>query len=509
MPSSDAPTGPGSGAAPAPAPGAAALPAVTLTVTAVTSYQYLGYNVTVLLDPREAAAAAAASISAQLARSFAYNSTLGGSDAATWAMFVRSALSPHLLAFVPLDAASIAAIDKAIRGAARAFFMQPRSCPADHLAAAAGLPSGYELVLRARLSLLLSLLSTRYVDTPAAALLRALDARQQGARKGVPPPWHTATLTAVRYWVERGVPWTPPAGRGDIPRCARAFARDAAAAARAAAATALAGHRAALSSVRPAHGPPAVAAADHALVLHNGLGAAGPSTMATKLSYTGPGGSGALYSLATIVLNRRALSALLRASLGALALRTLPLAPRALLLDADAGAAAFSAAAHGAPCPLCGSPAADPFHAVTECPHAAVAAHRRELTRSVARYLPLLAELVAGAAAEQSELDAYRAKVAHHGVLMALLAGPVDWDSPSGHFLLFRLVTAQPWPAACVDDPSDAPSVARALGALFDSICARRTSLHRVANSWVGFASRALRRACGAWGEAVDALLLH
>ena len=78
-----------------------------------------------------------------------------------------------------------------------------------------------------------------------------------------------------------------------------------------------------------------------------------------------------------------------------------------------------------------------------------------------------------------------------------------DWTTPTGRNFLFRLVMALPWPAAAVDDPTAAHC--RALGYLMDNTIVRNSRRHRLANSWVLWGAKALRRMLTTWSAAVYA----
>jgi len=481
-------------------------PPSVVTVPVTRTYHYLGADVKPDLGQEAVLASILASMSDRFSATFGFNSLTPKVDPVSWRALVFMGLAPHLLAFA--STANAAPISAAIRRAACAYYKQPASVPTGLLLTAACLPSGYTLVLRARVALYFTLLLTPFQGSPGPALLRALVDQPQLPAHGVPEPWHAVTWALIQYWVLRGVPWSPPRDVADVRRFARCFARAAALLEAKSAVAALPGPApATLSSQRPAPGPPLLAVACTGLLAHFTPSGLGPSPSVTPVSYTGPGGTGNLFAQCTAPVPRAHLCALMRALTGALSLRTLPLAPASLLLPADASSAARSSAARGEPCPLCNVGIADPYHVLCECADPEAALARAALRARASAYLPVLAGHLLRAAHARLPWQRYAVAVAHHGVLMALLHG-VDWASPSGCFLLHRLCVARPWPAAAVDDPDDAPSVARAFGALFDALTVRNVDIRRTANSWCLFAGKALTSSVARWGAAVDAKLL-
>jgi hypothetical protein len=68
----------------------------------------------------------------------------------------------------------------------------------------------------------------------------------------------------------------------------------------------------------------------------------------------------------------------------------------------------------------------------------------------------------------------------------AAMNATVDWDTPLGMFLLFRLCLVLPFPASVVpanDWHND--NLVLQLGRVFDSIIVRAHALRPIANSWV------------------------
>ena len=162
----------------------------------------------------------------------------------------------------------------------------------------------------------------------------------------------------------------------------------------------------------------------------------------------------------------------------------------------------FRTAARGSPCPFCPGSTACAYHILTECTHPPVAAARLTLSTAAAAYLPTLATHIVGALGDDDDIP-LSVQVAHSFLQRSSVAPP-DWSTPTGKNFLFRLALVLPWPAAAVDDPTAAHC--RALGHLMDSIVVRNSRRHRLANSWVLWGAKALRRMLTVWAGAVDAL---
>ena len=160
------------------------------------------------------------------------------------------------------------------------------------------------------------------------------------------------------------------------------------------------------------------------------------------------------------------------------------------------------------PCPHCAPPPGAPVPALTpamtECPwhllflcrEPRVAALQQDMQRDAASFLSkLLPQLstvsstcykLCDTVTVQTEVQRLTAAYLQPATAPALAA---YWQTPSGHFLLNRLLTVLPFPVEAVTDPI-ADSPATCLGRIFGAITAPNRGLRKVANLWVAWANR-------------------
>jgi hypothetical protein len=117
-------------------------------------------------------------------------------------------------------------------------------------------------------------------------------------------------------------------------------------------------------------------------------------------------------------------------------------------------------AAHARPCPLCGVSPIDTFHLVAECTHPSINAWRYNLERDTLHFVASLTHVMAR---ERAQAGRPPEDWLFRRIRRAICT--VDFNSPEGDFILFRLLVAQPWSErlACPD-----MRAVRLLGRAFD-----------------------------------------
>jgi len=151
----------------------------------------------------------------------------------------------------------------------------------------------------------------------------------------------------------------------------------------------------------------------------------------TPLSATGPGCSGSMISRTNLPASR--LAPIVWARSGAAAMSS----PLFFIGDDDQ---VRDYAAHARPCGLCGSSPIDPYHLVVECNHVLIDSWR-EAAELAAR--DLVTALTVLMARERSRAGREPMDLLFRRIRRA--AATLDFDSPEGDFILFRLVVGQPW----------------------------------------------------------------
>jgi hypothetical protein len=137
-----------------------------------------------------------------------------------------------------------------------------------------------------------------------------------------------------------------------------------------------------------------------------------------------------------------------------------------------------------------------PWHLLFLCREPRVAALQQDMQRDAASFLSkLLPQLstvsstcykLCDTVTVQTEVQRLTAAYLQPATAPALAA---YWQTPSGHFLLNRLLTVLPFPVEAVTDPI-ADSPATCLGRIFGAITAPNRGLRKVANLWVAWANR-------------------
>ena len=231
-----------------------------------------------------------------------------------------------------------------------------------------------------------------------------------------------------------------------------------------------------------------------------------PGSRPLPLSLLGPG----CHHIATLATDAQA-DEVLRAIRGNSCLRLQPWVGsgadgRALPPPVPPGTGPLAAnwnAASG--CPLCAATDGIP-HIYGLCPHAAVAAARATVVRhALSSFLPFLV----------GELRRLRLSPADSGAPLELLLSAeeeaallsfaaLDADgvlSNELRHILFRLVTASPWPRRVAQRGHH---LASALGALFDAVIAAPQSLRHLANRWMQWSKLAITKVAKARLRALE-----
>ena len=149
----------------------------------------------------------------------------------------------------------------------------------------------------------------------------------------------------------------------------------------------------------------------------------------TPLSTHGPSCSGSVLSRSNVAASR--LGIIIWARAGA-AVMSSPL----FALDSEEG----SFAAHSTACRLCGASPVDTFHLVSECNNVTIDRWRKQTERDVRKFVVSLTDTMARVrdrAGREPEDELF------HRICEA--ANRIDFDSPEGDFILYRLAVAQPW----------------------------------------------------------------
>ena len=151
-------------------------------------------------------------------------------------------------------------------------------------------------------------------------------------------------------------------------------------------------------------------------------------------------------------------------------------------------------AAHARPCGLCGSAPIDPYHLVAECNHVLIDSWR-EAAELAAR--DLVTTLTVLMARERSRAGREPTDLLFRRIRRA--AATLDFDSPEGDFILFRLVVGQPWSErmAC-----PGMRLTRLLGRAFDLAGIYHRFERPAFDAWSRWSLRWLWGLSRAWREA-------
>ena len=426
-----------------------------------------------------------------------------------------------MLSIIPSTNENITTLGAPLRNIMRtALSGLPNGTPTSFLTVESNIPSSTFLLTRAHLTHFLSTTTTSHTSAPAAALMRSQLTRALLPGGAASLPINSWLATTSRHMAAPAAtlgPWTsiptilnlPPSHTltpNDVTLAACVYARqvvtlnlrrDAARDKITSTVTHLS-HSPALSSGPKQH--------YHDLLLgyHHALPGLATPARATPLSTIAPGASGVLIPQLTRATDPQLILALRSHRLGPCALHYCYGPKKWRIKQGPKTDELFRTAARGSPCPFCPGSTACAYHILTECTHPPVVAARSTLSIAAAAYLPTLANHIVDAlGGNDNDPIPFPAHVAHTFLQRSPVAPP-DWSSATGRNFLFRLVLVLPWPAAAVDDPAAAHC--RALGLLMDSTVVRNSRRHRLANSWVLWGAKALRRMLTVWADAVDAL---
>jgi hypothetical protein len=156
----------------------------------------------------------------------------------------------------------------------------------------------------------------------------------------------------------------------------------------------------------------------------------GPFPEFTPLSAHGPGCSGSIPSRCNLPAAR--LGPIAWARTGAAAMTS----PLFLLSNTVA-----DYAAHARPCPLCGVAPIDPFHLITECKHPMIRSWRRYFKADTRYFVASLTEVMAR---ERERAGRPPEHWLFRRIRRAICN--INFDTPEGDFILYRLLLAQTWP---------------------------------------------------------------
>ena len=251
------------------------------------------------------------------------------------------------------------------------------------------------------------------------------------------------------------------------------------------------------TTTRPPAGPPTAAAAWFDFNYTQPTSALGTTKAVTPLSARGPGACGAIIAGSTRRVPWQQQRLLSNVRLGRAGLYYQPLMPP----HAHGQHVDYHDIATPALCKRCGSDSEDPFHIVALCPFPAVAAAREAIIAELPDFVSRLvaAALSATAGGPPNAPLAHGAQAtADLARLLAAPAGPT-WSQQAGHFMLYRLLTIAPWPAACVTGSSDADALAALLGTVMDSTTAKAHRARPFNNLWHSWSAKRLQSIMFAW----------
>jgi hypothetical protein len=409
-------------------------------------------------------------------------------------------LSSYLMCMVPWTEEALGRLEGALGRFARDLGGLGRAASSELAHIMSGMPTAWFLVARERARMLFTLRATAHKEAPAVRVLLAI-----GKARG---SWLFETerkMEALRQEGARdprsvmGKPANHVFSMAEVPAAAATLAREAARVAQAqkrVAGKLLQQH--VVLSAAWVDAPPAQSVTDATLGGRYAPDAERGCIRATPLSHCGAGGGGALACRVSAHVPLDVVRAVIAAWEGPMALGYAPLGPGAWRLQGTMPTKELRhEVAHGMLCPLCKGGVASPRHVLVECTGARgeldMVAERAKL-RDVARRIAIKLQRLMHAAQGGEE-----------GTLAHLPVRGIDWTSPTGRNMLFRLLIVAPWPEAAVDDP--AAGVARGLGAMFDATLVPNDRLRPIANAWVSWAGVTVLRVCQKWSKEVDAEL--
>lgn len=166
-----------------------------------------------------------------------------------------------------------------------------------------------------------------------------------------------------------------------------------------------------------------------------------------------------------------------------------------------------------APCPLCDADGKrrtqdGTFHLFCECTHPAVQAEREALQSTLLTLLGRLTTLICNALRAQSAPAETRQRVSDLSDKLLTLAATANWNSRDGKAIIYRLVTVVPFPAKIATALPDLLSqlqLVHCLGQIFDSTVVQDRWLRPLANHWVKWAVRQIRRFAHVRADALGA----
>jgi len=166
-----------------------------------------------------------------------------------------------------------------------------------------------------------------------------------------------------------------------------------------------------------------------------------------------------------------------------------------------------------APCPLCDADGKrrtqdGTFHLYCECTHPAVQAEREALQSTLPALLERLTTLICKALRSQAApAESYQRVSDLRDTLLALTVA-ANWESRDGKAIIYRLVTVVPFPAkiaTALPDLLPQLQMVHCLGQIFDSTVVQDRWLRPLANHWVKWAVRQIRRFAHVRADALGA----
>ena len=485
------------------APGAAAeQPPAPLTIPGrpdiqwTQEYKYLGYILRPDLDTTGLVQHAVGNIHNAWKRYFYGNSTMRTVSPVLALQVFRSCVlgaANYLLGIIEPTADVATYMDTHTRAVTREVLHAYKRTPTSLLWAEGHLPMATTVMTRERLRLFLKLQHTPFPDSIFAQVMGIVKQNAEIERHRYPRPhkrasWviRTQHILAQHHATHGVVPGVPVAA-WDCSRVAAVYARAVGVMtwqSQAASSMTKAGKP--IDAARDfdasaADGTKEVAASFFALGYRTTAARLGTYKSTTPLSARGPGCSGSILTSVSRRLSRPAMAVLMGVRTGREGWHRV-------------GSGGFNAAEYAAdvprPCHLChGMGDEGPYHACCVCPHGDVDEVRAKVIRTLPNLIYHLVRL-GYQSIEPKDGDglaaALIAEAAQH------LAEHQDWTTAEGRFIMFRLLSLTPWPAALPE--AAAGPLTALLGRMFDAANAKSHRIRPLCNMWATWAQKWLLR---------------
>ena len=492
-------------------------------------YTYLGCSMRYDLSDSGLQARALQRMHAAEDRFFRYTSYVAKASPAVAFQVLNTAVAgsaSYLLCLMEPNAKLTASMDRRLASAARKCQRVPSKVPLANAWLDARIPRATGLLMRERARLYLTLKRTPFRDAIAPRLFRFLrrEARAAPAPRKVSrnASWVARTRALFTMAHQRwGVRRPSARHHWEVSAASNVYGR--AVGLREWQEACLGGAQPTPSTVlqEPPGGPPR----RHTEAL---LGGHLPQTVllgrrpgVTPVSCRGPSCLGNLLALPTVRLPAEAVTRLVASRAGRMAFLFPPTVPPPWYADgrvAFRSASAWQTAMGPGCCPVCvasGAPhtSLHDWHLVTTCVSAGVVAERTRITAAMPSICASIFRHLLDASGYGRLADCCGTGVGEASPIRRLVVA-VNWGTPAGRALLYRVVTVQPWPSSGLSPPpmetpfeqDPAMTVLWMLGCLLDNTSSQARLLRPLANAWCPWAVNAFERLALAWTEAAEPL---